>query len=34
MSTLSSAVLEIADLDEGHEINGHTEPNFNRDEAL
>src|SRR5919205_2427809 len=29
MSTLSSAVLKIADLDEGYEINGHTEPNSN-----
>ena len=29
MSTLRSAVPEIADLDEGHEINGQTEPNSN-----
>jgi hypothetical protein len=29
MTTLRSAVLEIADLDEGHEINGYTEPNSN-----
>ena len=29
MSKMCSAVLEIADLDEGHEINGHTEPNTN-----
>jgi|SRR5215217_5605323 len=27
MTTLRSAVLAIADLDEGYEINGHTEPN-------
>jgi len=27
MSTLGGAVLKIADLDEGHEIDGHTEPN-------
>jgi hypothetical protein len=27
MSIVPSAVLEIADLDEGHEINGHTAPN-------
>jgi hypothetical protein len=29
MSTLRSAVLAIADLDEGYEINGHSEPNSN-----
>ena len=29
MTTLRSAVLAIADLDEGYEINGHTEPNAN-----
>jgi SET domain len=29
MSTLPSTVMEIADLYEGHEINGHTEPNSN-----
>jgi hypothetical protein len=29
MSTLRSTVLEIVDLDEGYEINGHTEPNSN-----
>lgn len=29
MTTLRSAVLEIADLDEGYEINGHDEPNAN-----
>ena len=29
MITLHSAVLAIADLDEGYEINGHTEPNSN-----
>ena len=26
---MSTAVLKLADLDEGHEINGHTEPNSN-----
>ena len=29
MTTLRSALLEIADLDEGYEINGHTEPDSN-----
>jgi SET domain len=29
MSTSRSAVLKVADLDEGHEINGHTDPNSN-----
>lgn len=29
MSTSPNAILQIADLYEGHEINGHTEPNSN-----